>query len=79
MKRQISKRVLQENKAPKIFRKLNISYLLIHTRACAYQGVRNIFFWKFDLLGFLVTPALRFCLTAKELTYFNGCIKETFA
>ena len=26
------------------FRKTNISYLLIHTRACAYQGVRNVSF-----------------------------------
>ena len=36
----ISKRVLQENKARQIFRKRNISYLLIRTRACAYQGVK---------------------------------------
>ena len=28
----------------KIFRKTNISYPLIHTRACAYQGVRNVSF-----------------------------------
>ena len=28
----------------KIFRKTNISNLLIHTRTCAYQGVRNVSF-----------------------------------
>ena len=27
---------------PENIRKLNISYLLIRTRTCAYQGVRNI-------------------------------------
>ena len=40
-KGQISKRVFQENKARQIFRKMNISYLLIHTRKFAYQEVRN--------------------------------------
>ena len=40
--RRISKRLLQENKARQIFRKKNISYLLICTSACAYQGVRNV-------------------------------------
>ena len=43
-KRRISKRMLQENKACQIFRKTNMSYPLIRTRACAYQGVRNICF-----------------------------------
>ena len=43
-KGRISKRVFQESKACPNFRKTNISYLLIHTRACAYQGVRNICF-----------------------------------
>ena len=33
---QISKRVLQENKASQIFRKTNISNPLIRTRTCAY-------------------------------------------
>ena len=28
----------------KIFRKTNISYYLIRTRTCAYQGVRNVSF-----------------------------------
>ena len=40
----ISKRVLQENKERQIFRKTNISYPLIRTRTCAYQGVRNVRF-----------------------------------
>ena len=47
----ISKRVFQESKARHIFRKTNISYLLIHkhffrpdTHMCAYQGVRNVRF-----------------------------------
>ena len=40
----LSKRVLQENKARQIFRKTNISYPLIRTRTCAYQGVRNVSF-----------------------------------
>ena len=38
----ISKRVFQENKARQIFRITNIFYPLIHTRACAYQGVKNV-------------------------------------
>ena len=37
-KGRISKRVSQENKAPQIFRKTNISYPLIRTRACVYHG-----------------------------------------
>ena len=41
-----SKRVFQENKARQIFRKTNISYPLIRTRTCAYQGVRMFFFRK---------------------------------
>ena len=43
-KGRISKRVFQENKARKIFQKTNISYPLISTRTCAYQGVRNVRF-----------------------------------
>ena len=30
----------------KIFRKTNISYSLIQTKTCAYQGVRNVSFSK---------------------------------
>ena len=43
-KRRISKRVFQENQARQIFRKTKISYHLIRTRTCAYQGVRNVRF-----------------------------------
>ena len=43
-KGRISKQVFQESKACQNFRKTNISYLLIRTRACAYQGVRNVCF-----------------------------------
>ena len=32
------------NKARQIFRKTNISYTLVCTRKCAYQGVRNVYF-----------------------------------
>ena len=39
-----SKRVFQENKARQIFRKTNISYPLIRTRTCTYQGVENVRF-----------------------------------
>ena len=56
-----------------IFQKTNISYPLIPTRTCAYQGVRNVrFFGKFDVLCFLETPVFRFtvffCLITDEET-----------
>ena len=50
--------MLQENKARQIFYKINISYPLIHTRACAYQEVRNNRFLA--CFVFLVTPISRF-------------------
>ena len=50
-KGRISKRVLQENKARQIFRETNISYHMIRTRACAYQGV-NVRFSE-NLAGFV--------------------------
>ena len=43
-KGRISKRMFQENKARQTFRKTNISYPLVRTRLCAYQGVRNVSF-----------------------------------
>ena len=53
-KGRISKRVFQENKARQIFQRTNISYPMIHTRTCAYQGVRNVRFLEnlesFDFL-----------------------------
>ena len=39
-KGRILKRVFQENKACQIFRKTNISYPLIRTCTCEYQGIR---------------------------------------
>ena len=43
-KGRISKWVLQENKARQIFRKTDISCLLIRTSTSVYQGVRNVRF-----------------------------------
>ena len=40
LKRGVSKK----NKARQIFQKTNISYPLIRTSTCAYQGVRNVRF-----------------------------------
>ena len=40
-KERISKRTLEENKARQIYRKTNISYPMIRTSACVYQGLRN--------------------------------------
>ena len=76
-KGRILKQVFQENKAHQIFRKTNISYPLIHTRTCAYQGVRNvrIFLGKFGVLCFLKKPALRFTLLIYYL-FFLICIND---
>ena len=59
-KGRISKRVFQESKARQNFRKTNISYPLIRTRAC---GV------SFGVICFLETPVLRFafCLNTDDL------------
>ena len=64
--------MLRENKAHQSFRKTNISYLLIRTRAnISYPLIRTrkkcSFFGKFDVLCFLETPALRFAL----LSYYR--------
>ena len=62
------KRVFQEDKARQVFLKTNISYPVIRTRTCVYQGVRNVrFFGKLGMLCFLETPVLRFAL----LTYYR--------
>ena len=69
VKGQISKWVFQENKACQIFRKTNISYPLIRTRTCAYQGVRNVRFsenltcfvflkHRFEIRPFAVLPTI---------------------
>ena len=34
--------MLQENKARQIFQKNNVSYTLIRTRTCSYQGLKNV-------------------------------------
>ena len=61
----------KKDKACQIFGKTNISYLLICTRTCAYQGVRNVrFLEKFVVLCFLETPVLRFAL----LAYYRGIL-----
>ena len=49
----------------KIFEKTNISYPLIHTRTCAYQGVRNVSF----------SENFAHVLNGWPLTYF---FKKTF-
>ena len=55
-KGKISKRWVPENKACQIFRKNNISYLLIDPRTLAYQGVTTVrFSKKFAALCFLAT------------------------
>ena len=54
--------MLQENKARKIFRKMNISYPLI-SRKC-------LFFGKYGVICFLVTPILRFAF----LSYYRRSI-----
>ena len=46
-----------------MFRKTNISYLLIRTGACAYQGVRNIYFPE-------IWRALFSCNTRFEIRHF---------
>ena len=62
---QISKRVFQENKARQVSQKTNISYPLIHTRACACKGGKKCsFFENFGKLCFLGIPGLRFALLA---------------
>ena len=61
--------VFQENKADQIFRKTNSSYLLIRTRTCAHQGVRNVSFSE-NLTCFLLLKHLfwdsPFCLISDD-------------
>ena len=80
-KRQISKRVFQENKARQFFRKTNISYPLIRIRTRTYQGVRNVRFSEnLTFFVFLKHPFWDspFCLITDEnvfalctLTHFH--------
>ena len=69
-KGRISKRAFEENKVRQIFRKTDISYPLIRTRTCGYQGVRNVRFsenlacFVFFKHPFWDSP---FCLITDEL------------
>ena len=64
----------KKTKACQILWKTNISYPLIRTDACAYQGVRNTFFFgKLGVLCFLVTPALIVAL----LPYYRQIINSS--
>ena len=75
-KEQISKRVLQENKARQNFRKTNIIYLspITHTVVCIFGGKKCSFFGKFGVLSFLVIPVLRFAF----LPYYRRFTLEVF-
>ena len=65
----ISKRVFHKNKARKILPKKNISYPLIRTRMCVYQGVRNVRFSEnlacFVFLKHMFSDS-HFCLITDE-------------
>ena len=80
VKGRISKQMLRENKLRQIYRKTNISYPLISTLACAYQGVRNIYFSE-------IWCALFFCFSCNTrfevrtfalLPTISGHIKVNF-
>ena len=74
-KGRISKQVFPENKASQIFRKTNISYPLIRTRTCVYQGVRNVRFLEnlacfiFSKHPFWDSP---FCLIIDDLSNWDS-------
>ena len=73
-KRRISKRVFQEDKPRQIFRKTNISYPLIRTRTCTYQGVRNVCFSEnLACFVFLKHPFRDspFCLITDDILLIN--------
>ena len=75
--RRIWRLVFQENKAHLIFRKTNISYLLLRRRTCAYQGVRNVGFSEnLACFVFLKHPFWDspFCLITNDLS--NACLKK---
>ena len=64
-KRRISKRVLQENKTRQIFKKKKNENFLppdTHTNVYVSSGEKCLFFGRFCVLCFLVTPVLRFFL-----------------
>ena len=72
--------MFQENKARQIFQKTNISYPLIRTRTCVYQGLRNVRFSEnltcFAFLNHPLWDSL-FCLTTDEiLVFWNQTIRR---
>ena len=65
--------MFQENKAPQIFRKTNISYSLIRTSTCTYQVVRNVRFSEnLTCFVFLKHPLWDspLCLITDDLSLF---------
>ena len=75
--KRISKRVLQQNKSCQIFQKTNISYPLIRTRTCAYQGVRYIcFLRKIWLAEFYCYPRFEICPFALLPTNYRFYLHE---
>ena len=67
--------IRQKNKARQIFRKTNISYPLIHTRTCAYQGVRKVRFSEnLACFVFLKHPFCDspFCLITDDILYIQN-------
>ena len=77
--------MFQENKARQIFRKANISYPLIRTPTCVYQGIKNVCFSEsLACFVFLKHPFLDspFCLITDEnnklikIVIFNICVRK---
>ena len=79
-KERISERVFQEKNARQIFRKIKISYPLISTRTCAYQGVRNVNFSEnLACFVFLKQPFWdsSFCLITDDFVHSNVFLLST--
>ena len=77
--------MLQENKARQIFQEENISYPLIRTRACGYQGLEMFVFrkiWRalyscntrFEILPFPLLPTTHLSVREKmsEFEVYSG-------
>ena len=62
--------MLQENKARQILRKTNISYPLIRTRRCAYQGLRKVYFSQNCIILFDIRPLLPYYRRAARVSPF---------
>ena len=58
----------------KIFRKTNISYRLIRTRTCVYQGVRNISFSENFVYVLIEGPQSNITSTAKWCNAIQWCL-----